>query len=144
MLPRVTLASVLSPSTAPRRTPDTAKSAASTSGSKTSYRGAGGSSSGSSTTGSSTSKIRNKSILKRLLSKCTVKEPTYDEVRVLVLLPFLAAEREAGGGRGSGGMYRKAACGMLGTLTVSAAQRPTVVPLRPSSNSAECSRSLVL
>eukprot|EP00752_Nemacystus_decipiens_P016356 g14627.t1 len=75
VLPRVTLASVLSPPTVPRRGPDEAASATSTSGSKISVSRSG--------SNSSNSKSTNKSVLKRLLSKCTVKEPTYDEVVVV-------------------------------------------------------------
>lgn len=70
MLPRVTLASVLSPGSFPRRPANGAALGSNSSkGSNKSRRQLGHES-------------EPKSVLSRLLSKCTVKEPTYDEVTV--------------------------------------------------------------
>lgn len=65
VLPRVTLASVLTPR------PSSPKEAQGSTGSSKSGRGSG-----------ADSDLESKSFLSRLLSKCTVKEPTYDEVTI--------------------------------------------------------------
>ena len=102
MRPRVTLASVLSSRSVPRRPTDGPPRGNNVSSRKSKKsRNRSGNSSGVRPLGAETEK---KSILSRLLSKCTVIEPTYDEVgHVPSLRRVDEQERRRSAARVSGG-----------------------------------------